>query len=139
MSIDPEIDSQIVNRAKWAASSRHGTIHDSIIRIGQDHTTLEYLNCREQGNALIERQFTAILEIGNDKRRSQTLCGGPRTYVTAAKITPKRYEAYPWSGLCQAQNRSLLRLAVPARSLSMIHSYRRDTKGSILAALWAGM
>ena len=29
---------------------------------------LEYLNCREQGNALTERQVTAILRIGNDKR-----------------------------------------------------------------------
>jgi hypothetical protein len=31
---------------------------------------LEYLNCREQGNALIERKFTAILKIGTEKRRS---------------------------------------------------------------------
>ncbi len=31
---------------------------------------LEYLNCRESGNALIERQFTAILKIGHDKRAS---------------------------------------------------------------------
>jgi hypothetical protein len=28
---------------------------------------LEYLNCREQGDGLIERQFTAILKIGNDQ------------------------------------------------------------------------
>jgi hypothetical protein len=40
--------------------------HDSIIPIGQNQAA--YLNCREQGNALIERQFTAILKIGNDKR-----------------------------------------------------------------------
>ncbi len=35
---------------------------------------LEYLNCREQRNARIERQFTAILKIGNDKRRSIRRC-----------------------------------------------------------------
>jgi hypothetical protein len=29
---------------------------------------LEYPYCREQVNALIERQFTAILKIDNDKR-----------------------------------------------------------------------
>jgi hypothetical protein len=28
---------------------------------------LEYLNCREQGNALVERQFTVIFMLGNDK------------------------------------------------------------------------
>ncbi len=31
---------------------------------------LEYLNCREQGKALIERQFTAIFKIGNEKRQT---------------------------------------------------------------------
>src|SRR5262249_6920599 len=34
----PRSDSQIVNRTKWAASSRNRTIHDSIMLIGQNQT-----------------------------------------------------------------------------------------------------
>ena len=59
MSIDPEIDSQIVNRAKWAASSRHGTIHDQ--RIGAGHSIMTVIGNREQ----TLRQLVARLVSGS--------------------------------------------------------------------------
>jgi hypothetical protein len=60
---------------------------------------LEYLNCREQGNALIERKFTAILKIGTEKRAynmattTSTIC-----HMTWAPRGPNPREArYPSS------------------------------------------
>jgi hypothetical protein len=38
VSIDPDIDSQIVTWSKWAASSLQGAIHDTIIPTGQKQT-----------------------------------------------------------------------------------------------------
>jgi hypothetical protein len=45
------------------------TWHDSIIPIGQNQTAWNVSTAGNRGNALIERQFTAILKIGNDKTR----------------------------------------------------------------------